>query len=257
MRTHIPVSVFVLALTTSGCGEEMRSMTYRYVPSTGVATSDLKATFQVSGEQGKDTIQAGAFFSNQRTGDGVHLEGNDLVTCDGVRLAGTYGASYATLPRKAPGERYAFELRRDGETISVAVTAIDAIRILAPTAATEIPLNQPLTVSWKASASTAIAAQLMGGCVVSDAKTDVESGSLVLDVTRLPEVPDNGEGESTIGYDPNNPNGEKSCVGDATLSLVRTRAATEQTVLAATTTIAEETHRVAVHIAKEGQSPSD
>lgn len=243
-----PLAFALVAFALAGCSSHMDSMAYQYVPSTGVATSDLKGTFQVSGEQGKDTVQTGAFFSNERTGDGVNLVGGDAVFCDGVRLDGTFGAAYAALPRKTPGQNYLFELRRAGETVAVSVAAIETVKVMAPAAAAEIRLNEPLTVSWKASSSTAIAAQLMGGCVVSDVKSDAESGSIVLDVVRIPEVPSNGKGESTPGYDPQNPDGKKSCVGDATLSLVRTRKATEQTALAATSTLAEETHRVPVHI---------
>src|SRR4051794_35822675 len=85
-----PLAFALLAFALAGCGSHTSSMVYQYVPSTGVATSDLKGTFQVSGEQGKDTVQAGAFFSNERTGDGVNLAGGDAVFCDGVRLDGTF-----------------------------------------------------------------------------------------------------------------------------------------------------------------------
>ena len=243
---YLALPFLLLAACSNG---DMSTMAPRHVPSTGLATSDLEGTFSVRGERGNDRLSATAFFTNKKTGDLVYLADGDAVYVDGQALASkfTFDILAAERSRKPAGELFVFELRRGTERISVNVAAIAPIEVTSPVPAADLRLGAPLTVTWSARSEATIDAVLMGGCVAVHGRT-ADSGSLVLDVAQLPNIPDNGKGESTPGYNPDNPNGDKPCFRDATLSLVRTREDARTTTLATTRTVAEETHRIPLHL---------
>lgn len=225
-------AVATTACTTHG-GNDLATI----VPSTEVKTSDLRATFRLSGERGKATVSAQALFADARkTADVVSLAGDDVVTCDGVRLAGSHGWNGVDLPRKPAGEPYRFELRRAaGESIVVAFAAIDEVEVLAPAASTEVRRTAPLTVEWKPVKGTAIDVQLFSNCAITDTKEVAESGSVA-----LPAFVPTGV--------PGGPQNAAPAPCDGTVSLVRTRTGSTTTALAATETVAEESHRVRVRV---------
>jgi hypothetical protein len=232
---HTTLAAFALCLGACTRVEMGSPEVLRIVPSTGVKTSELEATFKLVGTSGEAKLSAQALFSHAGTGDVVELAGDDAVYCDGLRLAQSTTFNGSDLPRKPSGQSYRFELRRANESVIATVVAIDEVDVLAPAPSSTLRQTSPLSVTWKPTTGTAIDAQLFANCAISSARADAESGSLLLPAFKP-------EGVKGGPQNASNP----PC--DGTVTLVRTQKAVVATTLAVAKTVAEETHRVAVKV---------
>lgn len=246
MRSFLFAS-FLLVGAAACSSESLDSqMTLKMVPSTGVASSDLEATFSVSGELDKPTVSATVFFARKERDELVYLAGDDAAYVDGRRIGSTlsFENGFVELPRKAPGEKYHFEVRRPNETVTADVVAAAPIELLAPAAETEVAFGSKLAVTWRAEADSSIQAQVSGRCLMSIDLLERESGSVVLDAERMPEAPPSS-GPSTPGYDPS---GATGCAGAGSVVLMRTREERPATTFAQTSTVAREMTRVSIQL---------
>lgn len=87
-------------------------------------------------------------------------------------------------------------------------------------------------------------AQVSGRCLLSIDVLERESGSVVMDVERVPEAPPSS-GPSTPGYDPS---GATGCAGVGSVVLMRTREERPATAFAQTSTVAREMTRVSIQL---------
>lgn len=224
-------------------------MVLQMVPSTGVATSEIEATFTVSGEQGKSTVTASVFFMRKQRDEVVYLAGDDVAFVDGQRITSpnAFDNGFVELPRKPAGSPYHFEIRRPTETIIADVVAAAPVEMLAPAVDTEVAFGSKLSVTWRAEADSSIQAQVSGRCLMVTDVADRESGSVVLTVDRLPEGPPSS-GPSTPAYDPS---GATGCNGVGSVVLMRAREELPATAFAKTSTVAREMTKVQIKLTGE------
>lgn len=236
-------------LCVAACNASLDSFAGQIVPSTGIATSDLEATFTVSGEVDRPTVFASVSFARRQSDELVYLAGDDVAFADGQRITprSTYESGSVELPRKAPGETYRFEVRRGSEVITAAVVAAAPVQLLAPAADTRVTFGTKLPVSWTAAPDSSMRAQVSGRCLMSVTVLDRESGAVLLDVDRTPSAPA-ASGASTPGHDPS---GATGCAGEGSLVLTRSREERPATAFAKTTAVAHEMTRVPIQLTGE------
>lgn len=161
-RTLILTSLAVLAL--AGCTS---------THSDNVKTQGMSASFVVLGQDADQQVRARATFQVGSTY--IDLVGNDEVSCDGVKLArdasivGSVLYS-ALVPRKAPSEKYVFELKRNDGDYKSYGTAPALVQMTAPAEGTALKLSQPTTVQWTAARNGSLTLSAgASGCVTSEA----------------------------------------------------------------------------------------
>lgn len=119
--------------------------------STDVKTSGITADYGVITVEGTTQASVRATFTIGSTY--LDLQGGDAAYCDGVVLNReknvlgqiTYTGS---LPRKAVGQTYTFELRRSGETLRSTVSQPASFTVAAPTRGQDLKVGTSATVRW-------------------------------------------------------------------------------------------------------------
>lgn len=119
--------------------------------STDVKTSGISADYGVTTFEGTTQASVRATFTIGSTY--LDLQGGDAAYCDGVALnreKNVLGQIEYTgsLPRKAVGQTYTFELRRSGETLRSTVNQPASFTVAAPTQGQDLKVGTSATVRW-------------------------------------------------------------------------------------------------------------